>query len=473
MSVARIPSLDEDALSAVMACADEVSLWRARAVSRDMKRIADEKLKPFLATKRVVSRTAKEIDVYDYDQSGWQGKQDDRYRRELKAIHARFSRHLLAYPLSSSELQRLSLEMRDDTTSGWSLLKELGTQLKSLQLVVHDSMEYFVWKDYLREDSYWEEDSGSERSGVPLEEAVEESVAPPMSWARCPRFENVTTLSLIATARITNHFVAAASFFPNLQDLTLTCPYYDMYHLIDRDRLECTVTFPLLRRLVVTGATDVMFHALDTLLCCFPNIETLVLHVPDDSSTDIQRAIEAISMLSNLSSLSFYGQAKFAGKDLVTFPILETIVYVDIGYRVPFDTSPLVDLDTLDAEKEPDFADFYKTSQLQKLFAAQPSLQQVYWTRQYPSDLLAITNDTTTWAAQGVICGVRRYSGNKTLSNQFVQYIPIKIGRSSGMLKARRMEVCVPGEDVEEKMGMAGEKRSGWGCRRVKSPKAS
>ena len=67
MSVARIPSLDEDALSAVMACADEVSLWRARAVSRDMKRIADEKLKPFLATKRVVSRTAKEIDgEYDW-----------------------------------------------------------------------------------------------------------------------------------------------------------------------------------------------------------------------------------------------------------------------------------------------------------------------------------------------------------------------------------------------------------------------
>lgn len=33
--------------------------------------------------------------------------------------------------------------------------------------------------------------------------------------------------------------------------------------------------------------------------------------------------------------------------------------------------------------------------------------------------------------------------------------------------------VGVPEEDVEEKMGMAGEKRSSWGCRRMKSPKAS
>lgn len=82
---------------------------------------------------------------------------------------------------------------------------------------------------------------------------------------------------------------------------------------------------------------------------------------------------------------------------------------------------------------------FYEASHLQGLFERYTSLEHAYWTRRYPVDLLAITNDTQNWAEHCVMCGVRRYSGDKTLSNQFVQYIPIKIGRSPGMLKARRM----------------------------------
>lgn len=180
-------------------------------------------------------------------------------------------------------------------------------------MVVHDELEWWYWEDCDRGDDYWDAYEGSDGGASHMSaETVGSSAPAMMNWSQKlhhrVRFTHVTSLTLIATARITDHFIGAAKHFPHLHELTLHCPFHDQYDLRDRDQPKCRQTFPLLKRLVVTGSVSVAVHALAVLLGCFPKLQSLVLAVDTDGfATDSDRAARALVRLPHLEKLAVYG----------------------------------------------------------------------------------------------------------------------------------------------------------------------
>lgn len=127
-------------------------------------------------------------------------------------------------------------------------------------------------------------------------------------------FPKLHTLTIAATARVTDHLCMLAPSVPNLRSLTLICHF-------DSEDYGCTALawdepgiclFNKLSRLMIHGSAATVHAALSEVLPEAPNLEDLFIQLSDYADDEyLELHLDHIMDLHRLRGLAIFGQSAF------------------------------------------------------------------------------------------------------------------------------------------------------------------